>query len=126
MDHTSESPLGDLKGRTKQFALNIIKTVEGLPPSQTSAVLGKQLLRAGTSVGANYRAACRSRSRADFISKITVVEEETDEYSYWLELLHELHLIGYAQFEALTSESNELTAIFVSSSKTAKANARRN
>ena len=125
MGQTSESSSGDLKGRTKQFALNIIKAVEGLPPSQTCAVIGKQLLRAGTSVGANYRAACRSRSRADFVSKITAVEEETDECSYWLELLHELHLIGDLPFETLTKEANELTAIFVTSSKTAKANAHR-
>jgi four helix bundle protein len=124
MDRTITYSNGDLKGRTKLFALNVIKLVETLPTSQTTAVIGKQLLRAATAVGANYRAACRARSRADFISKITVVEEEADETAYWLELLHELQLITNHQFESLEKEAHELTAIFVSSSKTAKANAR--
>jgi len=117
-------PSGDLKDRTKQFALNIVRLVEKLPPSQTTSILGKQLLKAGTSVGANYRAACRSRSRADFVSKITVVEEEADESRYWLELLHDLKVITQNEFEKLGSEASESTAIFVASSKTAKANAR--
>ncbi len=124
MNQAYASSSGDLKSRTKQFALNVIKLAESLPRSETTAVLGKQLLRAATSVGANYRSACRSRSRADFVSRITVVEEEADECSYWLELLHELHLIDDAQFQSLRKEADELTAIFVTSSKTAKANAR--
>ena len=90
MTQTLNSSNGDLKGRTRQFALNIINLVQALPSSQTTAVIGKQLLRSATSVGANYRAACRSRSRADFVSKITIVEEEADESAYWLELLSEL------------------------------------
>ncbi len=77
----------NLKLRTKQFALRVIKLVESLPKDETSRVLGRQLLRAGTSGGANYRAACRSKSTADFISKMGTVEEEADESGYWMELL---------------------------------------
>ncbi len=122
MNTPSDSSRGDLRDRTKQFALQIVQLVEALPSSQTTAVIGKQLLRSATAVGANYRSACRSRSRADFISKITVVEEEADETAYWLELLHELHVIDEHQFGLLWKEASELTAIFVTSSKTAKAN----
>src|SRR5438045_2837473 len=74
----------ELKKRTKQFALRIIKLYRNLPPGKDSNVIGYQLLRCGTSVGANYRSACRGRSQADFISKITIVEEEADESAYWL------------------------------------------
>jgi four helix bundle protein len=81
MDHEN------LKKRTKQFALDVIKFVEDLPPNRTCNIIGGQLLRAGTSVGANYRAACRSKSTADFISKMGTVEEEADESGYWAELL---------------------------------------
>lgn len=76
-----------LKERTKRFALEIIRLVEKLPKGRTSDILGKQLLAAGTSVGANYRAACRARSSADFVSKMGIVEEEADESIYWMELL---------------------------------------
>src|SRR5437016_13372267 len=77
----------NLKQRTKKFALDVIKLVETLPNDRTSHVLGGQLLRAGTSVGANYRAACRAKSAADFISKMGIVEEEADESSYWIVLM---------------------------------------
>ncbi len=123
MHQPQDSSSVDLKERTKRFALSIIKLVQSLSSSQITEVIGKQFLRAATSVGANYRSACRSRSRADFVSKITIVEEETDESAYWLELLNELRLITDSQYELLAKEANELTAIFVTSSKTAKANA---
>ncbi|HTI99489.1 MAG TPA: four helix bundle protein [Dongiaceae bacterium] len=109
-----------LKLRTKQFALRIIKLVESLPPEQTCKVLGRQLLRAGTSVGANYRAACRSKSAADFISKMRIVEEEADESGYWMELLVEAGKIKEIKIAALMQKAGELTAIAISSINTAK------
>ena len=81
----------ELKARTKQFALRVIRLVESLPRGRTADVIGKQLLRSGTSVGANYRAACRAKSTADFISKMGTVEEEADESLYWMELLIEAY-----------------------------------
>ena len=82
-----------LKEKTKSFALEIIKLIESLPRGRAADVIGKQLLDAGTSVGANYRAACRARSNADFISKMGIVEEEADEAIYWMELLIESGLV---------------------------------
>lgn len=82
-----------LKNRTKQFGLAVIRLVESLPKSLTAGIIGKQLLRAATSVGANYRAVCRARSKADFVAKLGIVEEEIDESGYWLELLVEANLI---------------------------------
>jgi len=110
----------ELKQRTKEFALRIIQLVESLPKSTTGYIIGKQLLRAGTSVGANYRAVCRARSKADFISKIGIVEEEADESGYWLEIIIESGLLKANQVQNLLMETNELTAIFVASRKTAK------
>jgi len=110
----------NLKQRTKQFALRIVKLVESLPPDEISRMLGRQLLRAGTSVGANYRAACRSKSAADFISKMGTVEEEADESGYWMELLVEAGKIKAAKVSALMPEASELTAIAVSSINTAR------
>jgi|ERR1041385_2761052 four helix bundle protein len=110
----------ELKKRTKQFALRGIKLFNSLPKRKDAEVLGVQLLRASTSVGANYRAACRARSQADFISKITVVEEEADESAYWIELLGESGIIKQSLLRDLLQEANELTAIFTSSGKTAK------
>ncbi|MCM2360045.1 MAG: four helix bundle protein [Geobacteraceae bacterium] len=86
----------NLKERTKSFALRVIRLVEALPKGRTVDVIGKQLLRSGTSVGANYRAACRSKSAADFIAKMGIVEEETDESIYWMELLIESGLMSDA------------------------------
>ena len=80
----------ELKQRTRQFALRVIRLTEALPHSPAGEVIGRQLLRSATSVGANYRAACRGRSRADFVNKIGVVEEEADESHYWLELIVEV------------------------------------
>lgn len=110
----------ELKRRTKQFALRVIRLVEALPRTRTAAVIGNQLLRAATSVAANYRAACRARSRADFINKLGIVEEEADESLFWLELVVEANLLPAARVQDLIQEANELTAIFTASRKTAK------
>jgi four helix bundle protein len=110
----------NLKKRTKQFALNVIKFVEDLPPNRTCNIIGGQLLRAGTSVGANYRAACRAKSTADFISKMGTVEEEADESGYWTELLVDAGKIKLADASFLIKESGELTAIAVASINTAR------
>ncbi|MGA3285465.1 MAG: four helix bundle protein [Verrucomicrobiota bacterium] len=116
----------NLKQRTKQFALRVIRLVESLPHDGISDVLGKQLLRAGTSVGANYRAACRAKSTADFISKMGMVEEEADESGYWMELLVDSGRIRLTKVSALVREASELTAIAVSSiNTTQKSSSRR-
>ncbi|KAF0158957.1 MAG: hypothetical protein FD159_851 [Syntrophaceae bacterium] len=109
-----------LKDRTKQFALRIIRLINALPDSVTASVIGKQLLRSGTSVGANYRAACRGRSKADFATKLGIVLEEADECAYWFELLMESGIVKKELIDPLLKEANELTAIFVSSIKTVK------
>ena len=110
----------ELKGRTKQFALRVIRLVEALPRGKTADVLGRQLLRSGTSVGANYRAACRAKSTADFIAKMGIVEEETDESVYWMELLVEAGITKAELLEALMKEGNEILAISVDSIITAR------
>ncbi|HUW61227.1 MAG TPA: four helix bundle protein [Candidatus Bathyarchaeia archaeon] len=111
----------EFKARTKAFALRIVRLVESLPKSPGSDVIGKQLLRSGTSVGANYRAACRARSQADFISKIGIVEEECDESVYWIELLVDSDQIKSALVEDLLREANEILSMIVASRKTALA-----
>jgi four helix bundle protein len=111
---------GDLKSRTKAFAKRVIKLVNALPHSRASEVIGKQLLRSACSVGANYRAACRGRSRAEFVAKLGIVEEEADECCYWIELLIESELVKKGLLEDLYQESNEITAMIVASIKTAK------
>ena len=110
----------DLKQRTKRFALDVIQFVESLPSGETSRVLGRQLLRSGTSVGANYRAAKRAKSTADFISKMGTVEEEADESAYWVELLTDSGKVKPVQAQTLVREANELVAIAVASINTAK------
>jgi len=110
----------ELKQRTKDFGLRVVRLVETLPRSRTAEVFGRQLLRSATSIGANYRAACRARSQADFVSKIGVVEEEADESAYWLEVLLEAEVTGDHGVKGLLEEANELTAIFVASGKTAR------
>lgn len=115
----------DLKQRTKEFALRIIKLVESLPRDKISDVIGKQLLRSGTSVGANYRSACRAKSTADFISKMGTVAEEADESIYWMELLIESGLISKDEVDELLDEADQLVAITVSSIKTARARKKR-
>ncbi len=109
-----------MKRRTKQFALRVIRLIESLPRGRTAEVLGKQLLRSGTSVGANYRAACRAKSTADFISKMGTVEEEADESLYWMELLVEAGLVKSELLAPLMKEADELVAITVASINTAK------
>jgi four helix bundle protein len=111
----------ELLKRTKTYALRVIKTVQALPRDDISAVLGRQLLRAGTSVGANYRAACRAKSTADFVNKLKIVEEECDESLYWMELLIESGLIQLRRLELLMQESDELLSIFVSAIRTTRA-----
>lgn len=116
-----------MKARTKQFALRIIRVVQALPErNRTADVIGRQLLRAGTSVGANYRAACRAKSRADFISKMGTVEEEADEVLYWMELLIESNLVKKEKLESLMAEGHEIVAIIVSSINTARHGPRKN
>jgi four helix bundle protein len=110
----------DMKHRTRQFALRVIRLVESLPKGRTEDVLGKQLLRSGTSVGANYRAACRAKSTADFVYKMRIVEEEADESLYWMELLIEAKIMESKKLEPLMKEADELLAITVASIKTAK------
>jgi len=108
--------------RTFQFGIRIIRLVQALPKTDASRVIGSQLLRAGTAVGANYRAAARARSRADFIAKMGIVEEECDESLYWLEMLVELDLINADRSKELRSEGNEILAIVVASIRTARSN----
>ena len=110
----------DLKDRTKVFALRVVRLVESLPRGRSSDVIGRQLLRSGTSVAANYRAACRARSNAEFISKMGVVEEEADESLFWMELLVEAKLIGEARLKDLMVETNEILSIVITSIKTAR------
>jgi four helix bundle protein len=111
-----------LRDRTKTFANRIIRLFVALPSKQPVAqVIGKQLLRAGTSVGANYRAACRGRSRAEFISKLGVVVEEADETIYWLELLADNGIVTPRRLGDLLREAHELTAIFTAAQNTSKA-----
>ena len=110
----------ELKKRTKDFALRIIRLVETLPKGKTADIIGRQLLRSGTSVGANYRSACRARSSADFISKMTIVEEEADESIYWMELLVEGGLLDKQRLNNNVIEAKELLAITVSSINTAR------
>jgi four helix bundle protein len=110
----------ELKARTKQFGLRVIKLVNALPNKPAAWALGNQLLRAGTSVGANYRAACRGRSLAEFISKLGNVEEEADESVFWLEMIVESRLMPANLVEPLLKEGNELTAIMAASRKSAK------
>ena len=112
----------ELKERTKKFALRVIKLCRSLPAGRDADVIGKHLLRSGTSVGANYRAASRARSQADFISKITICEEEADESGYWMELIVESELMKKELVQELWKEADELTAIFTASGKTARAN----
>lgn len=115
----------NLKERTKEFALRIIEFVETLPRGRTTDVIRGQLLRAGTSVGANYRSSCRARSPADFIAKMGIVEEEADESLYWMELLIEAGIVKPENLEALMKEGDELLAITVASINTARRGGKR-
>ena len=107
------------KSRTKTLALRVIRLVEALPKQQATAeVIGKQLLRSATSVGANYRAACRAKSTAELISKLSIVLEEADESLYWMELLVDYNLIPANKLQSLMAETNEIVSMLVASLKT--------
>ncbi len=110
----------ELAARTKAFALRIIKMFSALPKTEEARVLGKQVLRSGTSVGANYREAKRARSKAEFISKVGDCLKELDETAYWLDLLAESGIVTPAKLTSLQDECNQLLAIFTATSKTAK------
>jgi len=110
----------EMKARTKSIANRIVKLCEALPDKWIAKTLGRQLLRSGTSVGANYRAVCRAKSNADFINKLRVVEEECDESLFWMELLVENNLVKPARLNALMKEANEILSIVVASAKTAR------
>jgi four helix bundle protein len=119
-DEGAERAGGDLQVRTRAYALEMIRFVRELPREMPAQVIGRQVLRAGTSVGANYRAACRARSQADFIAKLGIVEEEADECLYWLDLLAASGIVAEARVGELVREGNELLAMTVSSIRTAK------
>ena len=110
----------ELRNRTKRLALRIIRLFQHLPHSGEAQVIGKQLLRAGTSVGANYRAAGRARSKAEFVSKMGIVVEEADETIFWLECLIESGIVKPELLKELLVEANELVAIFAASQRTAR------
>ena len=110
-----------LKNRTKQFAIRIVKLYQALPKSEEAKVIGRQVLRSGTSVAANYRAVCRARSNAEFVAKIGIVVEEADETVFWLELLAETSIVKPARLTEMLREANELLAIFAASQRTVKA-----
>jgi four helix bundle protein len=109
-----------MKARTKQYAQRILKLYGALPKREEARVIGRQLLRSGTSVGANYRAVCRARSDKDFLSKLGVVIEEADETAFWLELLVDGDVMPAAKLSALLKESDELLAIFGATQRTVK------
>jgi four helix bundle protein len=110
-----------LRQRTKELAIRIVRLYRSLPKSEDARVIGRQLLRSGTSIGANYRAAGRARSKAEFAAKIGIVVEEADETVFWLELLVETGIVPEAKLCELLKEANELVAIFVASQRTARA-----
>ncbi len=110
----------EMKARTKAFALRVIRLTESLPKSGTAVVISRQLLRSGTSVGANYRAARRAKSTADFVHKMAIVEEEADECLYWMELLVEAGIVKESVLADLIREADEITAIVVATIRTTK------
>ena len=112
----------DLKVRTKAFAVRCIRLVDLLPATRSSDVIGRQLLKSATSVGANYRSACRGRSTAEFCSKLGIVEEEADESAYWIELLQEAEVVKKDLLNPLHQEAGEILAMVVASIRTARKN----
>ena len=109
-----------MKQRTKAYALRVVRVVQALPRNEVARAVGGQLLRSGTSVGANYRAACRAKSRPDFVHKLKIVEEECDESLYWMELLVEGEVMPAVRLEALQQEGSEILSIVVASLRTAR------
>ena len=114
----------ELKHRTKTFAIEIIKLARSLPTGVVTAHIARQLMKSGTSVGANYRSSCRAKSEADFISKMSTVEEEADEAGYWLELLIDANVVSPKLVAAVLSEAEQLVRIAVASIKTARGRSR--
>ncbi len=110
----------EMKNRTKAYANRVVKLCSALPENWIARTLGKQLLRCGTSVGANYRAVCRAKSNLDFINKLRIVEEECDESLFWMELLVDNDFIKVGRMSELMKEGDEILAIIVSSAKTAR------
>jgi four helix bundle protein len=115
----------ELQARTKSFALRIIRMFRSLPKTEEARILGRQVLRSGASVAANYRAVCRARSKAEFTAKLGVVVEEADETIFWLELLVESEIVPEEKIHSLMNEANELVAIFAASRHTARRGAKR-
>jgi four helix bundle protein len=114
-----------LKKRTFDFVLTVLRTVDKIDRSTANEVIGRQLIRSATSVGANYRASCKAKSPADFINKLKIVEEESDESVYWLELIKAFNSIEYKDFDLVLKEAKELERIFAASAITAKNNSRK-
>ena len=114
----------ELKHRTRTFAIEVIKLARSLPQDFVTQHVARQLMRSGTSVGANYRSACRARSEADFIAKMSIVEEEADEAGYWLEVLVDINAVPARSVTALASEADQLTRIVVASIRTARGRSR--
>lgn len=112
----------ELKIRTRKFSVEVLKLVDQLPNSRSANIIANQLGRSASSVAANYRAACRARSHAEFVAKIGIVEEESDESTYWLDIILETQNAQEKMVSPLLVESRELTAIFTAASKTAKSN----
>src|SRR6266516_5900814 len=109
----------EMKRRTKEFALRVLKLADALPKTRSANIIAGQIARSGTSVAANYRALCRAKSRADFVNKTSIVEEEADESCFWLELLFDRGLLAARRVQPLLREADEITAILVASRKTA-------
>lgn len=112
----------ELKERTKQYALRIMKLVNALPNTTSGRTIGNQLIRSGTSVGSNYRASCRARSTQEFIAKLGIVVEETDESAFWLEMIIDSGLLKKELVQLLLQETNEILAIIITSVNSAKKN----
>ena len=110
----------ELRNRTKHFALRVIRLFRSLPKAPEAQIIGKQLLRSGTSIAANYRAVCRARSKAEFTAKLGIVVEEADESVFWLELLTDAGIISQDRIEELKKEAAELTALFAAAQRTAR------
>ena len=116
----SSSQAEQLRERAKQFAIRVVRLFRSLPKTEEARIIGKQALRSGTSVAANYRAVCRARSKAEFVARIGIVVEEADEAVFWLELLVETGVVSQTRMDGLPAEANELLAIFAASQRTAK------
>jgi four helix bundle protein len=122
MREKSFEPARDLRSRTKEFALRIIRLVSALPKTTIGRTLGNQLLRSGTSVGANYREAMHGRSRAEFLAKLEIALQEMEETCYWLELIVDANLISRRRLDPLIDEANQILAILIASARTTKQN----